>query len=143
MEDAGSTTGGSQEETVDRSLTCRVLVVDDNRDSAETLAMLLELWNYDVRVVHDGPSALREAGAYQPHVVLLDIGLPGMSGYDVATALKQRPDPGPGLLVAMTGYGRQEDRQRAREAGFDLHLVKPVAPEALEKVLADFCAKLR
>jgi PAS domain S-box-containing protein len=114
----------------------RVLVVDDNRDSAESIALLAEIWGHEVRTALDGPSALEIAAAYRPEVILLDIGLPGMDGYEVARRLRQRAGGGP-VLVAMTGYGMEEDRRRSREAGFDHHLVKPVDPEGLRALLAD------
>jgi len=117
----------------------RVLVVDDNRDSAETIAMLVELWGHDVRVVHDGPAALAsvsESADWCPEVVLLDIGLPGIDGYEVARRLRQVPSLAGILMVAMTGYGQERDRQLSREAGFDHHLVKPVDPVKLQGLLA-------
>jgi two-component system CheB/CheR fusion protein len=85
--------------------------------------------------VHDGPAALEAVPAFQPEVVLLDIGLPGMDGYEVARALRQQPALDKLLVVAMTGWGQAEDRRRSHEAGFDLHLVKPVEPEVLREVL--------
>jgi signal transduction histidine kinase/response regulator RpfG family c-di-GMP phosphodiesterase len=114
----------------------RVLVVDDNRDAAESLALLLRLDGHDVRVAHDGPAALEAAAAFGPEVVLLDIGLPRMSGHEVAARLLQQPHPGRCLLVAMTGYGQDEDRRRSHEAGFHHHLVKPVDPQTLRDLLA-------
>jgi PAS domain S-box-containing protein len=114
----------------------RVLVVDDNRDSADMLEALLTMFGHDVRMVHDGPSALAAAVEFGPDVVLLDIGLPGMSGYDVAMRLRQTPRFGRTTLIAFTGYGQDEDRQRARDAGFDHHLVKPVEPATLERIIA-------
>jgi signal transduction histidine kinase/DNA-binding response OmpR family regulator len=114
----------------------RVLVVDDNRDAAESLAMLLRLDGHEVRLAHDGPAALDAAGDFRPEVVLLDIGLPGMSGHDVARRLHGGHGGAPPLLVAMTGYGQEEDRRRSREAGFDHHLVKPVDPQVLRQLLA-------
>jgi PAS domain S-box-containing protein len=114
----------------------RILVVDDNADAADTLAMVLSLRGYDVRVARDGPAALRAAGEFHPELVLLDIGLPGMDGYAVARALRAEPAEGRVRLVALTGYGREEDRRRSAEAGFDDHLVKPIAPETLLELLA-------
>jgi PAS domain S-box-containing protein len=116
----------------------RVLVVDDNRDAAESQAMLARLWGYDVRMAHDGPEALRAAAEYAPHVVFLDIGLPGMSGYDVAQRLRDTK----AVLVAMTGYGQAEDVERAQQAGMAHHLVKPVDPLRLQRFLADVTATL-
>jgi signal transduction histidine kinase/CheY-like chemotaxis protein len=114
----------------------RVLVVDDNRDAAESLALMLRLDGHEVRVAHDGPAALEAAHAFGPEVVLLDIGLPRMSGHEVAARLLQQPHGGRRLLVAMTGYGQDEDRRRSRDAGFDHHLVKPVDPQTLRDLLA-------
>ena len=118
----------------------RVLVVDDNHDAVETLAMLLGLWGHDVRLAADGPSAVESAAAHRPDVVLLDISLPGMSGYEVAERLRANPELRETVLVAMTGYGQAEDKKETREAGFTLHLVKPVEPDVLQKLLADLGA---
>jgi CheY-like chemotaxis protein/two-component sensor histidine kinase len=113
----------------------RVLIVDDNVDSAESLAMLLNLTGHSVRTAHDGPSAIEAAREHRPDVVLLDIGLPRMDGYEVARRLRQEPDMPAVLLIAMTGYGQEEDRRKTREAGFDFHLVKPVDADELTRVL--------
>ena len=115
----------------------RVLVVDDNRDLAESLAVVLRLWGHDVRVAYDGRSALETAQEYTPEVVLLDIGLPQLDGFEVARRLRQRPELRQARLVAITGYGRDEDRRRSAEAGFDLHLTKPVDPLDLQPLLVD------
>ena len=125
-----------QEPGVTRTCPRRVLIVDDNRDASETLEMLLQLWGYEVRSVHGGIEALEVAPEYRPEVVLLDIGLPGMSGYDVAQRLREVPGFGEVVLVAVTGYGQDNDRSRSREAGFDHHLVKPVDPEKLQALIA-------
>jgi PAS domain S-box-containing protein len=114
----------------------RVLVVDDNLDAAETLAELLALSGHDVRTAHDGPAALEAAGRFRPEVVLLDIGLPGMDGCEVARRLRGQEGATRALLAALTGYGQEEDRLRSREAGFDTHLVKPVDPKALFALIA-------
>jgi signal transduction histidine kinase/DNA-binding response OmpR family regulator len=116
--------------------TRRVLVVDDNRDAAESLALLLGVAGHATRVSHDGPSALTTAAEFQPDAVLLDIGLPGMDGYEVARRLRAAPTTRRALLVALTGYGQIEDQRRAREAGFDHHLVKPADLEALAALLS-------
>jgi CheY-like chemotaxis protein len=113
----------------------RVVVVDDNRDSADTLAALLEAWGHDVRTLYDGPSAIAAVAEFQPKVVLLDIGLPKMNGYEVAAQLRKSANGRSLILVAFTGYGQDEDRRRVREAGFDYHLVKPLEPAELEKIL--------
>jgi CheY-like chemotaxis protein len=112
----------------------QILVVEDNKDTADSLAMLLRLWGHEVRTSHDGLSGLKAAQSYCPDVVLLDIGLPGLDGYEVARQL--RGTFGPAMrLVAMTGYGQEEDRQKAVGVGFDAHLVKPTDPDTLQAVL--------
>ncbi len=117
----------------------QVLVVEDNQDAADSLAMLLRLWGHEVRIAHDGLSGLKAAQSYHPQVVFLDIGLPGIDGYEVARQL--RGDLGQAVwLVAMTGYGQEDDRRRALEAGFNAHLVKPADPAALQAVLAHSAA---
>jgi CheY-like chemotaxis protein len=114
----------------------RILVVDDNVDGAETLAMLLSLSGYETRTAFDGPSALSAAAEFQPHVVFLDIGLPGMNGYEVAQRLRAGAGMQAARLIALTGWGTEEDQRKSREAGFDAHLTKPVEPAAVDKVLA-------
>jgi PAS domain S-box-containing protein len=121
----------------------RVLVVEDNVDAADMLSLMLRLAGHETRVVHDGASAPDAAVAFLPHVVLCDIGLPGVSGYEVARRLRERPELASTRLVALTGYGQDEDRRRAREAGFDHHFVKPVEPRALEALLATLSASTR
>jgi PAS domain S-box-containing protein len=115
----------------------RVLVVDDNKDAADGLTLLLRMWGHDVRTSYDGPSALDTAAAFRPHAVLLDIGLPGMDGLAVARRLRTSPELGSVKLVAVTGYGRESDRREALAAGFDAHLVKPVEPQKIREILAD------
>ncbi len=114
----------------------RILVVDDSEDSAESLGELLRLYGHEVRVVGDGPAALDAAATVAPEIVLLDIGLPGMDGYQVARKLRQQFPGDPMILVALTGFGRSEDRRRADQAGFDGHLTKPVNPEALRALVS-------
>jgi two-component system, OmpR family, response regulator len=114
----------------------RVLLVDDSVDAAEAMSMLLETLGHEVRVVHDGPSALAIVDDFAPEVVILDIGLPGMSGFDVARELRMRAVTKTALLIALTGYGADSDKQEARDAGFDHHLVKPVSFTAIETVIA-------
>jgi CheY-like chemotaxis protein len=89
-----------------------------------------------VRCAYDGPSALEVSATYRPQVVILDIGLPGMDGYEVASRLRESPQAAQAVLIAVTGYGREEDRLRSRRAGFDHHMVKPVGPDALQKLLS-------
>jgi CheY-like chemotaxis protein len=113
----------------------RVLVVDDNVDAADSLAMLVRLAGQEVRVAYDGPTALLIAEAFRPQVVFLDIGMPGMDGYAVARRLREDPELMPAVLVAMTGWGQEEDRRRSLQAGFDHHLVKPAEPAELEQML--------
>jgi CheY-like chemotaxis protein len=111
-------------------------VVDDSVDCADSLATLLRVAGHEVRTAYDGPTALEAAEAFRPEVVLLDIGLPRMDGYEVARRLRERERAGGrALLVAVTGYGQEEDRRRAEEAGFDAHLVKPAGPAALQRLL--------
>jgi CheY-like chemotaxis protein len=114
----------------------RVLVVEDNYDVARSLAMLLELWGHDAEIVDRAEGALKAVQTHRPAVVLMDIGLPGMDGYEVAKMLRRQEGCDKLMLVAMTGYGQDEDRRRAREAGFDHHLVKPVDPDVLQGLLA-------
>jgi two-component system CheB/CheR fusion protein len=115
----------------------RVLVVDDNRDSAESIAMLIELWGHAVVMAYDGPGALAAIAEHQPDVVLLDIGLPGMNGYQVAERVRATYTGGGPQLWALTGYGQDDDVARGREVGFAQHLVKPVAPAKLKQLLAE------
>jgi CheY-like chemotaxis protein len=114
----------------------RVLVVDDNLDMAESSSILMQALGHDVRTAHDGPTALDVALDYRPHVVLLDIGLPGLSGLEVAKRIRQQPTLQNVVLVAMTGYGQVTDRQRSHQAGFDHHLVKPADLGKLQQILA-------
>ncbi len=113
-----------------------VLVVDDNVDSAESLAMLLRLEGHEVQTAYDGPTALATAYAFQPEVAFVDIGLPGMDGFELARRLREQVGLKDALLAALTGYGQQEDRRKSLEAGFDAHLVKPVDLTAVSKLLA-------
>jgi PAS domain S-box-containing protein len=114
----------------------RVLVVDDNRDAAETLAALLGLMGHVAPVANDGHQALRMMPGFRPHAVFLDIGMPGLSGYEVAAAIRKDPQYDGVTLVALTGWGGAEDRERSAGAGFDLHLTKPATAAAIEAVLA-------
>jgi CheY-like chemotaxis protein len=125
----------SQPPAKGRQVSRRILIVDDNEDGATSLAMLLELGGHDVHVAHDGLEAIEAAERLRPEVMLLDIGLPKLNGYEVCKA-----DPGAILgegllLVAVTGWGQDEDRHRSKEAGFNAHIVKPVDTEALRTLL--------
>lgn len=113
----------------------RLLVVDDNRDAAESMSMLLEMWGHEVVFAYDGPSALETAEKWQPEAVFLDIGLPGMDGYEVAERLRELLQAKDAVLIAITGYGQDDDRLRSRRAGIDHHLVKPVAPDTLRSLI--------
>jgi DNA-binding response OmpR family regulator len=108
----------------------RVLVVDDNEDAADSLATLLDVMGYEVRIAYDGPEAIEAADEFQPEVALLDIGLPRLSGYDIARHVREKRGEDV-LLVAITGWGQEEDRRLAREAGFDHHFTKPADFDAL------------
>lgn len=114
----------------------RILIVDDNVDSAESMAVLLRLEGHEALTLHEGERVVAEARAFRPDVILLDIGLPGMSGYDVARAVRGDTAIAAVRLIAVSGYGRAEDRERARAAGFDEHLVKPVDFSALNDAIA-------
>jgi signal transduction histidine kinase/CheY-like chemotaxis protein len=118
----------------------RILVADDNHDSAESLGMLLELAGHEVRLAYDGQEALEAAASFLPDVMLLDIGLPKLDGFEVASRLRQDRRHDSMLLVAVTGYGTDSDRDRARAAGFDHHMVKPVDPKALRDLIAGYGA---
>jgi CheY-like chemotaxis protein len=113
----------------------RVLVIDDNVDAARSLGALLDLTGNEVRVFHDGRSALAAAPAFRPDVVLLDLGMPEMDGYEVARRLRQQPELAGALLVALTGWGQEADRRNSRAAGFDHHLVKPADPDVIQRLV--------
>jgi CheY-like chemotaxis protein len=114
-----------------------VLVADPHVDTVESTALLLRLWGHDVRCARTGPEALQAALAYRPDVVLMEMGLPEMDGCEVARRLRGREESSRPLLVAVTGYGGERHRLLTQEAGFDLHLLKPVCPEALQELLGD------
>jgi len=118
----------------------RVLVVDDNVDASSMLARLLSFEGHDTREAHDGLEAVRVATEFEPDVVLMDIGLPLLNGYDSAARIKVETRRPP-VLVALTGWGQEEDRRKAKAAGFDAHLVKPVDHDALTKLIADVQAR--
>jgi two-component system CheB/CheR fusion protein len=115
----------------------RILVVDDNRDAAESLALVLRLLGHEIQTALEGLEALQKAASFHPDVVLLDIGMPRMNGYEVARHIRQQPWGGKIAVIALTGWGQEEDKRRSREAGFDHHLTKPVDPMLLENLLAD------
>jgi len=125
----------SNHATGEAAASLRVLVVDDNKDTADSAAMLLRSLGHDVRVAYSGRTALEAALAYRPDAVLLDIGLPEIDGYEVARHLRQNPEFKNVLLVALSGYGQETDRQRSQEAGLDAHMVKPVKMENVAELL--------
>jgi CheY-like chemotaxis protein len=135
--------GGTEVSENQQHRPLRVLVVDDCHDTTESLSMLLRLWGHIPYLAHDGPTALREAAVHSPDVVLLDIGLPGMNGWDVARKLRNQPGTEKALLVAMSGYGSNRDQMNSRDAGCDLHLLKPVAPDLLQRLLLDQSSRER
>jgi two-component system, sensor histidine kinase len=113
----------------------RILVVDDCKDTVDTLSILLGLWGHTVRVAYHGADALAIAGEFKPDVVLLDILLPGLNGYQVARQLRQLPESAEMMLIAVTGYAQSEDFAKSRDAGFDRQLVKPVELDELQRIL--------
>ena len=114
----------------------RILVVDDNRDAADSLGMLLRMMGNEVHTAHDGLEAVRAAAAFQPEVVLLDLGLPKLNGYEAARRIREQDGGADMVLIAVTGWGQEEDRRRSKEAGFDHHMTKPVEFADLQKLLA-------
>ena len=121
---------------------CQVLVVDDNVDAVKGLAALLKMSGHVVEVAYDGPTALTAALAAPPDVVLLDIGLPGLTGYEVAQQMRREATLRNIVLVALTGYGRETDRQLSLEAGFDYHLVKPADFDEVERIVASVAERV-
>jgi PAS domain S-box-containing protein len=115
---------------------CRILIVDDNKDSALSLAMLLRMLGHETRTAHDGLEGVEAAKDFRPNVVLLDIGLPKLSGYDVCRSIRAQPWSDGMVIIALSGWGQEEDKRRAREAGFHFHLTKPVNPADLQNLLA-------
>ncbi len=115
----------------------RIMVVDDNVDAAESLAMMLELDGHSVIRAHDGRTAIALASNERPSVMLLDIGLPDIDGYELARRLRALPEADAALLIAVTGYGQAEDRRRAEDAGFDRYLIKPIEFESLRSMLQE------
>lgn len=113
----------------------KIVLADDNRDSADSMGMLLGAMGHDVHVAYDGAEALETAGRVRPEVVLLDIGMPKMDGFECARSIRSQPWGARTILIALTGWGQEEDKRRTQEAGFDRHLTKPVDPAALEGAL--------
>lgn len=141
FEHAGESSSALGHDEVAPAARLRILVADDNVDAADTLAELLRASGHDVHTEYDGAAAIRAARSHHPDVVLLDIGLPKLNGYDTAREIRAIDPQNPVVLVAVTGWGQDEDRRRSRLAGFDHHLVKPLDPELLDRVLASVVSK--
>jgi CheY-like chemotaxis protein len=133
---ARSTRSSPVQSEVPRTGGLRILVVDDNTDAADSMAMLLQFHGHDTRIANDGVQAVTTAESFRPHVVLLDIGLPRMNGHEAACEIRRQPWAKQTALIAMSGWGQDADRQRSRDAGFDHHLVKPVDHDVLGHLLA-------
>ena len=117
-------------------MTERILVVDDNRDTADSLARLIRSLGYEAKAVYDGRHAIEEAPLFLPDMALIDIGMPGLNGYETVSQIRQQVGNMHTILVAVTGWSRDEDKQRAYESGFDLHVAKPMNAETLKELLA-------
>jgi len=115
----------------------KILVVDDNPDAALSMAMMLSMMGHETRTAHDGEAAVTTAEEFRPQVILLDIGLPKLNGYEVAQRIRGQEWGAEMFLVAITGWGQDEDRRRSDDVGMNLHMVKPVEPDALDRVLAE------
>lgn len=124
-----------------KGLPLRILIVDDSQDSAMTLGWLVEMLGAEYRLAHSGDQALKTAAEYAPNLVLLDIGLPGMSGYDVCKKMRDMPALADTVFAAQTGWGEEQHRRASKEAGFDHHLVKPVSLDSLQDLLASIKAQ--
>ena len=116
---------------------CRILVVDDNEDATVSLAMMLEIIGHEVYTAHDGETGVKLAKKWQPNIILMDLGMPRMNGYEAARHIRQETWGTRIILVALTGWGADDDRRKTQDAGFDRHLVKPVEPNALLQLLAE------
>jgi CheY-like chemotaxis protein len=115
----------------------RIVVADDNRDAVDSLALMLEIMGHEVCTVNDGQEAVEVVETFRPDVALLDIGMPGLNGYEAARLIRQQPWSRGMVLIAVTGWAQDEDRRRSHEAGFDKHMVKPVDPQALMNLLGE------
>ena len=123
--------------TSQNSTTRRVVVIDDNADIRESLQILLAMWGHEVAMAAEGRAGVDLVVRDRPDVALIDVGLPGMDGYDVAREIRQSLPNGATKLIAVTGYGQPPDRELARQAGFDMHLLKPISPEVLQRLLVE------
>jgi CheY-like chemotaxis protein len=126
---------GDEEPTAAKS-SLRILIVDDNRDGADSLGMLLRIMGNDIRTAYDGQEGVDVAGEFQPEVILFDIGMPKLNGYEACRSIREQSWGKGVVLIAVTGWGQDDDRRRSHEAGFDHHMVKPVDPKALMEMLA-------
>jgi CheY-like chemotaxis protein len=120
---------------------CRVLVVDDCPDTTGSMALMLRLWGYEAQAANDGRAALELARRFCPHVVLLDLAMPAMDGFELARRLRAQVEVASALLVAVSGYGREEDRLGAADAGCDYHLMKPIDPDELRRLLEQYTGR--
>jgi len=116
----------------------RILVADDNIDAASSLGMLLEMMGHEVCIVHDGVEAVEKATTFRPDIILLDLGMPQLNGYEACARIREQPSNKRTLIVALTGWTQEDKKQRSQRAGFDLHLIKPVELPALEQLLRDY-----
>jgi CheY-like chemotaxis protein len=131
-----SATGSAAAPDARPQVTRRILIADDNKDAAVSLSMLLQMMGHETRIAHDGLAAVELAESFKPNVVLLDIGMPKLNGFEAVHRIASRPWAGSTLLVALTGWGQEADRERSKAAGFHLHLTKPVEPDVLRDILA-------
>jgi CheY-like chemotaxis protein len=129
---------GAHRAPIAPGVACKVLIADDNRDAADSLATLLRTYGHELRVVYDGIAALRACAEFAPDAAVLDIGMPGADGYEVARRLREKDAAGP-RLIALTGWGQEHDRNRALAAGFDHHLTKPADPQAVHELIVKSC----
>jgi len=125
-----------QEEPAAPKSSLRILIVDDNKDGADSLAMVLKMMGNDTRTAYDGKEGVELAGEFRPEVVLFDIGMPKLNGYEACRLIRKQPWGRKVIVIAVTGWGQEDDRQRSHDAGFDHHMVKPVDPQVLMKMLA-------
>jgi len=142
-QDVAAPTAAPEDTGSDVESVKRVLVVDDNVHAADSLAVLLHLAGHEVRTVYNGEAALDAAVSFEPDAILLDLGLPGMNGYEVARRLRRLPQRKPWMLLALTGYGQDEDRRRSAQAGIDRHLLKPVDLEQLQASFVELAIRPR